>query len=60
MTLSEEAEPRVLGTLVGVLILAILDNGLTQLSVDSYVREILVGAIILAAVATAGVGTLRR
>lgn len=56
MTMSEDAEPRVLATLVGVLILAVLDNGLTQLSIDSYVREILVGAIILAAVASAGVG----
>lgn len=59
MTMSEEAEPRVLGTLVGVLILAVLDNGLTQMAVDSYVREILVGAIILAAVASAGVGSAR-
>jgi ribose transport system permease protein len=51
MTMSEEGEPRVLATLVGVLILGVLDNGLTQLSVDSYVREILVGTIIVAAVA---------
>ena len=49
--MSEEGEPRVLATLVGVLILGVLDNGLTQLSVDSYVREILVGTIIVAAVA---------
>jgi ribose transport system permease protein len=59
MTMSEEAEPRVLATLVGVLILAVLDNGLTQMTVDSYVREILVGAIILAAVALARVGLVR-
>ncbi|MEP4804110.1 MAG: ABC transporter permease, partial [Hyphomicrobiales bacterium] len=51
MTMSEEGEPRVQYTLVGVLILGVLDNGLTQLSVDSYVREILVGAIVIAAVA---------
>lgn len=51
MTMSEEGEPRVLYTLVGVLILGVLDNGLTQLSVDSYVREILVGAIVVTAVA---------
>lgn len=56
MTMSEEAEPRVLATLVGVLILAVLDNGLTQLSVDSYIREILVGGIILTAVASARIG----
>jgi ribose transport system permease protein len=59
MTMSEEAEPRVLATLVGVLILAALDNGLTQLAVDSYIREILVGGIILAAVASARVGLAR-
>ena len=51
MTMSEEGEPRVHATLVGVLILGVLDNGLTQMSVDSYVREILVGTIIIAAVA---------
>jgi ribose transport system permease protein len=51
MTMSEEGEPRVHATLIGVLILGVLDNGLTQLSVDSYVREILVGTIIVAAVA---------
>ena len=56
MTMSEEAEPRVLATLVGVLILAVLDNGLTQLAVDSYIREILVGGIILTAVASARIG----
>jgi len=49
-TLSEHGEPRLLYTIVGVLILGILDNGLTQLSVDSYVRQILVGGIILLAV----------
>ncbi len=51
MTMSQEGEARVGGTLVGVLILGVLDNGLTQMSVDSYVREILVGAIVIAAVA---------
>ena len=51
MTMSEQGEPRILATLVGVLILGVLDNGLTQLSVDSYVRQVLVGIIILLAVA---------
>jgi ribose transport system permease protein len=55
MTMSEEGEPRVLATLIGVLILGVLDNGLTQLSVGSYVRDILVGMIILAAVASSAV-----
>lgn len=53
MTMSRQGEPRVVYTLVGVLILGILDNGLTQLQVDSYIREILVGVIVIAAVAVA-------
>ena len=53
MTMSRQGEPKVIFTLVGVLILGVLDNGMTQLRVDSYVREILVGLIVLAAVAIA-------
>jgi ribose transport system permease protein len=56
MTMGREGEPRVLATLVGVLILGILDNGLTQMQVDSYVREMLVGSIVIAAVATSSLG----
>lgn len=56
MTMSKEGEPRVLATLVGVLFLGIIDNGLTQMSINSYVREILVGATILLAVAFAKIG----
>jgi ribose transport system permease protein len=51
-TLSEHGEPRIAYTILGVLILGILDNGLTQMSVDSYVRQILVGGIVLLAVST--------
>lgn len=51
MTMSRQGEPRVLFTLIGVLTLGIVDNGLTQMRVDSYIREILVGLIVIAAVA---------
>lgn len=50
MTLTENGQPRVLATLAGVVVLGVLDNGLTQMQVDSYVREVLVGVIILLAV----------
>jgi ribose transport system permease protein len=56
MTMGRQGEPRVLATLVGVLILGILNNGLTQMQVDSYVREMLVGSIVIAAVAISSVG----
>lgn len=55
MTMSEQGVPRVLATVIGVLILGVLDNGLTQMSVDSYVRQILVGAIIVLAVAASSI-----
>jgi ribose transport system permease protein len=59
MTMSEEGEPRVLYTFLGVLILGVLDNGLTQMSVDSYIREILIGFIVILAVAFSSI-TKRR
>jgi len=59
MTMSRQGEPRVVFTLFGVLILGILDNGLTQLQVDSYIREILVGLIVISAVAIASLSKRR-
>lgn len=60
MTMNEGGQPRVHATLIGVLILGVLDNGLTQMSVNSYVRDVLVGAIILAAVASSSMWTRPR
>jgi ribose transport system permease protein len=54
MTMNEKNEPRVFHSLIGVALLGLLSNGLTQLSINSYVREILVGTIIIAAVALSG------
>jgi ribose transport system permease protein len=56
MTLTRDGQPRVLATIGGVVVLGVLDNGLTQMRVDSYVREVLVGAIILAAVGLSAFG----
>jgi ribose transport system permease protein len=60
MTMSEEGQPRVVFTLAGVLILGLLGNGLTQMNVDSYVREMITGAIIIAAVAASRLGRARE
>ena len=60
MTIARHGEPRAINTLVGVLILGILNNGLTQLSVDSYIRDILVGIIIISAVAISSFEKLTR
>jgi ribose transport system permease protein len=60
MTLTENNQPRVLATLAGVVILGVLDNGLTQRNVDSYVREVLVGLIIITAVGISALGRRQR
>jgi ribose transport system permease protein len=60
MTMNENGVPRILATVVGVLMLGALDSGLTQMRVDSYVRQILVGAIIVLAVAASSLSKGRR
>jgi ribose transport system permease protein len=59
MTMSDEGQPRVVFTLVGVLMLGVLGNGLTQMNVDSYVRQMITGAIIIIAVAAGSLGRMR-
>lgn len=56
MTVTRDGQPHVLATVAGVLTLGVMDNGLTQMQVDSYVRQVLVGAIILAAVSFSAFG----
>lgn len=56
MTATRDGQPNVLATVAGVVTLGVMDNGLTQLQVDSYVRQVLVGAIILLAVSISALG----
>ncbi len=58
-TMTEEGEPKVPATLAGVMILGLIGNGLTQMNVDSYIRDMLTGAIVIAAVAASSVGRRR-
>ncbi|MEY4982244.1 MAG: D-ribose transporter permease [Pseudomonadota bacterium] len=56
MTVTRDGQPHVLATVAGVVTLGVMDNGLTQLQIDSYVRQVLVGAIILVAVSISALG----
>ena len=58
-TMTAEGEPRVVATFGGVFILGLVGNGLTQMNVDSYVRDMLTGAIVIAAVAASALGKRR-
>jgi ribose transport system permease protein len=58
--MSDEGQPRVVLTLMGVLLLGVLGNGLTQMSVDSYVRQMITGSIIIIAVAVSSLGRSRQ
>jgi ribose transport system permease protein len=58
--ISRNGEPRALTTLVGVAMLGILSNALTQMNIDSYVRDILVGTIIILSVAVQSYERVRR
>lgn len=60
MTLTRDGQPRVLATLAGVAVLGILDNGLTQMRVDSYVRQVMIGAIILLSVGLSAISRRSR
>ncbi len=43
-------EGRIMGTLIGAFIIAVISNGMNLLSVDSYDQRIIMGAVLLAAV----------
>ena len=43
-------EGKVLGTLVGALIIAVIQNGMNLTNVESYTQKVVLGSVILAAV----------
>jgi ribose transport system permease protein len=55
-----EGEPHVIGTVLGVLIMGVLGNGLNILGVNSYIQSILTGVIIILAVLLSGLAQGRR
>ncbi|WP_419874213.1 ABC transporter permease [Candidatus Pristimantibacillus sp. PTI5] len=51
---------RIQGTIIGVLIIAVLNNGLTLLNVDSYWQKVIMGCVIVAAVLLDRIRNRRR
>lgn len=60
VTLSRAAQPLVGGTIVGVAIMGVLNNGLNLVQVNSYVQQILTGAMIVLAVSLSRLSGRRR
>jgi ABC-type xylose transport system permease subunit len=56
--MSDKGQPRALFTLVGILMIGVLANGLVQMNVNSYVCEMITGSIIIA-VGTGSLGRMR-
>ncbi|GAB3821799.1 ABC transporter permease [Tessaracoccus terricola] len=60
VTLSRAGQPLLGGTVVGLLIVGVLNNGLNLLQVNSYVQQVLTGVIIIAAVSLSHFSRARR
>lgn len=57
MTMFKDGQPNVQGTVVGVLIVGVLNNGLNILQVNSYIQQVLTGLIIVVAVSASGLAS---
>lgn len=60
VTLSRAGQPILGGTLVGLMIVGVLNNGLNLLQVNSYVQQVLTGVIIVLAVSGSRFARRRR
>ena len=59
-TVSAEGEPQILGTLLGIVILGILNNGMTLFGVPFFAQNIFKGMLILVAVISSAILRERR
>ena len=59
MTAFREGQANVLGTLLGVLIMGVLGNGLNIVGVNTYIQSVLTGAILVLAVLLSGLSQRR-
>ncbi|MCC2592924.1 ABC transporter permease [Tessaracoccus sp. OS52] len=60
VTLSRAGQPLIGGTVVGLMIVGVLSNGLNLLAVNSYVQQVLTGVIIVLAVSLSQFSRRRR
>jgi len=60
LTAFGEGLPNIRGTLVGVLLLGVLINGLAVNSVNPYYQELVTGAVVIGAIALAGITKRQR
>ncbi|MBU8906134.1 ABC transporter permease [Desertibacillus haloalkaliphilus] len=60
MTVIRSGVPNILGTLFGATIIGVLANGLTILEVQSYIQNIITGAIIIIALISQKVGSVSK
>lgn len=60
VTLSRAGQPGIGGTVVGLMIVGVLNNGLNLLQVNSYVQQVLTGLIIVLAVSLSQFSRRRR
>jgi len=60
MTAFKDGQPNIAGTVVGILILGVLTNGMNLTHVDSYTQMVITGAVTVLAVSLSGVAKSRR
>ena len=55
MTAFRDGQGSILGTLLGVLIMGVLSNGLNIVGVNTYIQSVLTGVILILAVLLSGI-----